>query len=262
MGTYAAREGLFTVKAIRKSQPLSRESNAVLARQIALGGPEAQDATNAMITGNLRLVLMVASKYVDKYLTLDDRIQEGVLGLMRAIRKFDPDRGVGFATYAVFWIRASIERAINRNENIIHVPADVVTAMRRLRRVEATTPHPLTQEESREVLHLGVLSTEAALLLPNVLSADSPITESGEGLLLEMLQGGASDTPEFRLSEVELWEVLHQCPNILERDRTIMGMYVFGTRYSEIAAELGLSRERVRQIVTATTIRLRAFAAK
>lgn len=262
MGGFKAPEGLFTVKAIRKYPPLSRESNDKLARQVQLGGPEAQEATDAMITGNLRLVLMIASKYVDKDLTLDDRIQEGVFGLMRAIRKFDPDRGVSFATYAVFWIRASIERAINRNENIIHVPADVVTSMRRLRRVEAATPRPLTREEAKEVLHLGVVSTEAALQMPTVLSADSPMTESGEGLFLDMIRGDISDTPEFRLNESELWEVLLQCPSITDRDRTIMGMYAFGATFAEIGVELGLSRERVRQIAKLTTSRLRAFVAK
>lgn len=262
MGVFKAHEGLFTVKAIRKFPPLSRESNDALARKIALGGPEAQEATHTMITGNLRLVLMLASKYADKNLTIDDRIQEGVFGLMRAIHKFDPNRGISFATYAMFWVRASIERAINRNENLIHVPADVVTAMRRLRRVESASPHPLTREESREVLHLGAVSTEAALLMPSVISADNPISEFGGELLLDTIQGGPSDTPEFKLTEVELWEVLHQCPDIAERDRTIIGMHVFGASYVEIGAELDLSRERVRQVIATTLTRLRAYAAK
>ena len=134
--------------------------------------------------------------------------------------------------------------------------------MRRLRRVEATTPRPLTRDEAKEVLHLGAMSTEAALQMPSVISADSPIAGSEERLLLDAIQGDASNIPEFRLNEVELWEVLHSCPNITERDRTIMGMYAFGSKFAEIAAELGLSRERVRQIVTVTTSRLRAFVAK
>ena len=247
------------VKSIRRTPALRREDNTELARIVARGGVEGDRARDRMITGNMRLVLILARKYPDGNLTLHDRLQEGAFGLMRAIAKYDPERGISFATYATFWVRASIERALYSNEHTITVPGNVASAMRRLRKVEATTPRPLTNEETEEVLHLGKSTVSAIKLLPtSMVPLDAPVSfDDDNTLVVDTIGDDTIGDPANRVTMGDVWKVLDRCPDVTERDKTMVGLFAFGEAYQDIGEAYGLSRERVRQIVMRVLAALR-----
>lgn len=246
------------VRAIRRTPALRREDNTQLARIVAQGGVEGERARDRMISGNMRLVLILARKYPDGNLTLHDRLQEGAFGLMRAIAKYDPERGISFATYATFWVRASIERAIYSNEHTITVPGNVASAMRRLRKVEAATPRPLTDEETEEVLHLGRSTVSAIRQFPtSMVPLDAPVTYDDDTLVVDTIGDDTVEDPANKVALEDVWRALERCHDVTERDKTMVGLFAFGEPYQEIGEAYGLSRERVRQIVMRVLAALR-----
>lgn len=246
------------VRAIRRTPALRREDNTQLARIVAQGGVEGERARDRMISGNMRLVLILARKYPDGNLTLHDRLQEGAFGLMRAIAKYDPERGISFATYATFWVRASIERAIYSNEHTITVPGNVASAMRRLRKVEAATPRPLTDEETEEVLHLGRSTVSAIRQFPSsMVPLDAPVIYDDDTLVVDTIGDDTVEDPANKVALEDVWRALERCHDVTERDKTMVGLFAFGEPYQEIGEAYGLSRERVRQIVMRVLAALR-----
>jgi RNA polymerase primary sigma factor len=247
------------VRAIRRTPALRREDNTALARTVAQGGIEAGRARDRMIEGNMRLVLILARKYPDGSLTLHDRLQEGACGLMRAVTKFDPERGISFATYATFWVRAYIERAINANEHTITVPGNVASAMRRLRRVEATTPRHLTDEETEEVMHLSCTIAAAVRMLPTrMVPLDAPVSFGDDStLVIDTIRDDTSEDPVDKMAMGDVWRALERCEGVLDRDKTMVGLFAFGETYSDIGEAYNLSRERVRQIIISVMVKLR-----
>jgi len=242
------------VRGIRRTPPLKRDDNAALARIVAAGGPDADRARARMIEGNMRLVLVVARKYPDGSLTLHDRLQEGAIGLMKAVNKFDPDRGISFATYAIYWVRATIDRAINSNEYTITVPGNVAVAIRRLRRIEASSTVPLTDDETEEVLHLGPSSVAAVRMLPSsVLPFDAPVSaEDPDGSTVgDTIADTGAEDPEDAALRAGLWRILGRCHDLDDRDRTMLGLFAMGEPYQEMGELYGVSRERARQIILA-----------
>jgi len=252
------------VRAIRRTPALNREDNTALARIVAKGGDAAMHARDRMVAGNMRLVLLLARKYPDGNLTLHDRLQEGSFGLMRAVAKFDPERGISFATYATFWIRAAIERAMCSNDHTITVPGNVASAMRRLRRVEATTQRPLTDDETEEVLHLSRSTVAAIRLLPtSMVPMDAPVSHDDDGtLVVDTIGDDAGDDPLDRVTMGDVWRALERCADVTDRDKTIVGLFAFGETYQEIGAAYDLSRERVRQVITSALSKLRRTLAR
>lgn len=251
------------VRAIRRTPALRREDNTELARIVARGGVEGDRARDRMISGNMRLVLILARKYPDGNLTLHDRLQEGVFGLMRAIAKYDPERGISFATYATFWVRASIERAIYANEHTITVPGNVASAMRRLRRVEAATPRPLTDEETEEALHLGKSTVSAIRMFPtSMVSLDAPVTYGDDTLVADTIGDDTVEDPVDRSISADVWRVLESVEGVTERDKTMVGLFAFGESYGDIGDSYGLSRERVRQVIFAVLTKVRRVLAR
>lgn len=247
------------VRAIRRTPALRREDNTALARIVAQGGEEGKRAGDRMVAGNMRLVLILARKYPDGNLTLHDRLQEGAFGLMRAIAKYDPERGISFATYATFWVRASIERAIYSNEHTIAVPGNVASAMRRLRKVEAATPRPLTDEETEEVLHVSRATVAAIRLLPSsMVPLDAPVSYDDDNtLVVDTIRDDTVEDPANKMTLDDVWRALERCADVTERDKTMVGLFAFGEPYQEIGDAYGLSRERVRQIVMRVLAALR-----
>lgn len=247
------------VRAIRRTPALKREDNTALARVVARGGEEGKRAGDRMVAGNMRLVLILARKYPDGNLTLHDRLQEGAFGLMRAVTKFDPERGISFATYATFWIRAAIERAIYSNEHTITVPGNVASAMRRLRRIEAATPRPLTDEETEEVLHLSRTTVAAVRMLPtSMVPLDAPVSHDDDGtLVVDTIGDDTVVDPADGLSMKDVWRALERCPDVTDRDKTMVGLFAFGESYTDIGDAYNLSRERVRQVILKVLDRVR-----
>lgn len=249
------------VRSILATPALGREANAALARTVATGGAEAKAALRQMVAGNMRLVFSIARKYPDGNLTLHDRLQEGALGLMRAARKFDPERGFSFATYASYWIRSTIDRAIQENEHPVAVPNNVVAAIRRLRRAEASTPRPLTDGEVDDVLQVGMRTAATLQVMSAVtIPLDAPAFPGpggGDTLVSEVIADDSATNPEEYALNGDVWVALRKCANLSRRDYEMLEMYVSGGTYSSIAAAYGLSRERVRQIINKVVSTLR-----
>lgn len=249
------------VQAILSSRALRREDNAALARTVAAGGADAQRALDRMVTGNMRLVYNIARKYPNGSLTLHDRLQEGALGLMKAARKFDPDRGVGFATYASFWIRATIGRAINGSDHVLTIPDNVLAAIRRLRRASASTPDRLSNAEVDKVLVMGdrtpaVVAAMSAVAVP----LDAPAfvgADSDDTMVVDNISDESAEDPEEMLLRGDVWLALRGCTALTERERAMLCMYVGGESYAGIGVRYGLSRERVRQIIDKVVATLR-----
>lgn len=230
----------------------------------------------AIAEGHLGLVVRVARPYRRLGLPLEDLIQEGNLGLLAAVRGFDPDRGVPFATYATGWIRQAICRAISIKSRTIRIPLEVLG----LRRRAASALSDLEQEAQNAALRSGryeaptvddcarrigvsqqVLSATIRRL-PDVQSLDAPITPGGDPLL-SRLAGAAEPSPVDSVSAAErrsrIGEVLGELP---ERDQLVVRRYYGldgkGTAsFAEIGRELHLCRERVRQLLGAALARLR-----
>lgn len=251
------------LREIKRAPILDRDANNELARIIAAGGAAGERARKDMIAGNMRLVLHVARRYADSHLSLTDRIQEGAIGLMRAIHKFDPDRGVAFVTYATFWIRAAIERAFYTMAYTITVPCNVALALHRIRKIEHTTQQSLSNEEAADLLQMGRLSLEAARLMPtHMVPLDAPLMHAdgdGDMLLAEVVRDEDAAPPEESVVFADIWHLVNRCDTISERDKIVLGMFAFGETYQSIADELGFSRERSRQIILAALKAVRRF---
>ncbi len=221
-------------------------------------------ARQAMIERNLRLVVSIAKNYLGRGLPMTDLIEEGNLGLMHAIGKFEPERGFRFSTYSSWWIRQSIERAIMHQARLVRLPVHVVRELNQVlkarRALEAAPSHAAGDSPVRVediAARLGRPVQEVADLLrfaETPASLDAPLERDGtESMLDTVADDGASDPVNLTLhNEVE--ELLqHELQELSEREREVLaGRYGLHDREPEtlevLAERLGLTRERIRQI--------------
>ncbi|AMV28674.1 RNA polymerase sigma factor SigA [Gemmata sp. SH-PL17] len=235
---------------------LSAPEERELGARVLNGDVQARDR---MVRANLRLVVNIARGYTGKGLALDDLVSEGNMGLLRAVEGFEPSMNTRFSTYASYWIKQSIKRAIVNTAKTIRIPAYMAELLTKWRRAT----NQLSDELGRPPTHdeiakfLGLSKKKLAIIKKaiRVANAGSQADQGDAGWSIEeMLMDGRSDTPESEMGKSDdLKQVLHLLDKMDPREATVLRMR-FGLNdeeprtLKEIGECLGLTRERVRQI--------------
>ena len=265
--TSRANLGVY-LREIARIPLLTREAEAELARRVRAGD---EAAKARFIESNLRLVVQIARRYLNRGLPLPDLIEEGNLGLMRAVEKFEPERGLRFSTYATWWIRQAVVRALANQARTIRVPVHVGLLLARYQREQQRLMQALgwtpTHEELAKALNTTVAQIEELdeVRQQQPLSLDAPVSHDEGGRLADFVADPSAD-PGIALTELfrkraDLASVLD---DLAANERTVLRRR-FGLEgdapetLETIGRRLGLTRERVRQIEAGGLRKLRAL---
>ncbi len=250
------------------ASPLLTAEEEVYFSRRALKGDEA--ARKRMIESNLRLVVKISRRYTNRGLTLLDLVEEGNLGLIRAVEKFDPERGFRFSTYATWWIRQSIERALMNQTRTIRLPIHVVKELnvylRASRELMQTLDHEPTCEDIAEKVGKPVADVERMMRLnERVTSLDIPSMMDSERPVVDTVADHYDSDPASLLQDSNMGDsILQWLDELSEKQRDVI-VRRFGLRgheantLEEVGHEIGLTRERVRQIQVEALKRLRGI---
>ena len=236
--------------------------------RLARSGDEA--GRKRMIESNLRLVVKISRRYINRGLTLLDLIEEGNLGLIRAVEKFDPERGFRFSTYATWWIRQTIERAIMNQTRTIRLPIHVVKELnvylRAARELTQKLDHEPTAEEIADMLDRPAEDVKRMLgLNERVTSMDTPVGPDSDKAVVDTVADTAVTDPSQLLQDSDIKDnIAMWLEELTDKQREVVARR-FGLRgyesstLEEVGREIGLTRERVRQIQVEALKRLRGI---
>ena len=244
---------------------LTAQEEVYFARLVIQGDASAR---NRMVESNLRLVVKIACRYMNRGLSLLDLIEEGNLGLIHAVEKFDPERGFRFSTYATWWIRQTIERALMNQTRTIRLPIHIIKEingyLRTARQLAQTLDHEPTAEDIAQAMGKSVNDVKRMLQInERVASVDTPIGKDEDRSLLDAIPDDNNTDPSQLLQDADLNEKLEQWLDQLNDKQRIVVKRRFGlggmekATLEQVGNEIGVTRERVRQIQIDALRRLR-----
>ncbi len=255
-GQLAARKAL---RGLRKSTGLTPTQMFELRQDVTRLRNELKSTRDQMIMANLRLVPFIARKYLEHGLTMTDLVQEGNIGLMKAVDRFDPSLGYKFSTYAYWWVKQSIERAIADRARTIRVPVHVHEKIRKIRAVAARLNHqlgrrPTPEEIGSEASIPAAKVTEFLRAAMDPVPLDHPIQEGDEREWKQVLPDEDAPSPLFNAMNIEQADSVRDALSMLgEKEERVVRMR-FGIdlertyTLEEVGRQLSLTRERIRQI--------------
>jgi RNA polymerase primary sigma factor len=243
------------IQEVSKQKLITADKEVDLAQRIKKGDAA---ALNELVLANLRFVISVAKQYQNQGLSLEDLINEGNLGLIKAAQKFDETRGFKFISYAVWWIRQSISYSIAEQSRMVRLPQNLVGLSNKISKIKEKFKQEYQRDPSdRELAEELDISLEK---IPDLLrysghsvSMDAPFTDGEDGTLLDIMSNGDADNPDNELMRESLSEEINRAlSKLTDRERDIIKMsFGIGTQeftLDEIADKFNLTRERVRQI--------------
>jgi len=254
---------------INKVEMITPEREVELAKRIQQGD---ESACEKLVKANLRFVVSVAKQYQNQSLSLNDLINEGNLGLIKAAKKFDPTRGFKFISYAVWWIRQSIMQAMAEQSRMVRLPLNKVGTISKVNRAISDLEQHLertpTEFELAEILDMNEVDVKNTMSTNTKhVSVDAPFSDGDSGSLLDVLENqGTAKTDQSMVHNYSLSvETERTLSQLNERDKQVVKMfYGIGTDQAmsleNIGDELGLTRERVRQIKEKSIQKLRHSA--